>query len=182
MIEARLQYPDSPGKKISLLRGEVNALLAQDLQRFEVDDVLGTPRQSNPPEHCTVKATVSKRGTSDMYQVILECTRDGLSDDKWTAMQSRVNDITLEDADGHALVPLSIFIATPTSDNSFTGTCLFSRSALGMNIVVRAGGAGVAAPAQPATKSGEPKKLTWNVANSLKSVKIPVEFKDLPMP
>src|SRR5581483_6995819 len=49
MVESRLSYPDQPGKKIALIRGELSALLAQDVQRYEVDDVLGTaPKTTNP--------------------------------------------------------------------------------------------------------------------------------------
>jgi hypothetical protein len=182
IVESRLSYPANPGKRIAVLRGDVTALLAEDLQQFQVDDVLGAaPRVTNPLTKCSVKATVVKQNT-EMYRVTMECTRDGLPDDKWQAMMSRMNDLSLEDADGHALTPLGFGGAVPTSDNTFTGTCLFTRSASGMMIMARGVGAANPAAAQPAAKAGEPKRLTWNVATRLRTVTIPVELKDLPMP
>jgi hypothetical protein len=177
-VDSKLAYPDHPGKKIAVLRGEVTAMIAQNLQRYEVNDVLGTPKVTNPLTHCTVKATVTRAGTglSELYYVMLECTRDGLSDDRWTAMINRMSDVTLEDADGHALVPLQM-VPTAMTDTTFTGRCLFSRNPMGMVLINRP-----AAPAQQTTKTGEPKKLVWNVATSLKPVTVPILFKDLPMP
>jgi hypothetical protein len=176
-IDSKLSYPDQPGKRIALLRGEVTVMIAQGLQRYEVDDVLGTPKATNPLTHCTVKATVTKSGTgvSNFYSVTIECTRDGLSDEKWTAMINRMSDITLEDADGHALLPLQM-IPTAMTDTTFTGRCIFSRTAIGG--LAR----GPAFLQQPDAKIGEPKKLVWNVATNLKPVTVPILFKDLPMP
>jgi hypothetical protein len=180
LVESRLYYPQNPGKKIAVLRGEVSALLAEDLQRYEVDDILGAaPKVINPLPKCTVKTSVTHQG-ADIYRVTLECTRDGLPDDRWEAMMSRLGDVSLEDADGHALTSLGVGSVLPTSDNSFTGICVFMRSAAGNGLVLR--GAAVNPAVQPAAKVGEAKKLTWNVAAKLKPVTIPVELKDLPMP
>jgi hypothetical protein len=157
-------------------------MIAQNPQRYEVDDVLGTPKVTNPLKNCTVKATVTKFGAaaSEMYSVMLECTRDGLSDDKWSAMVNRISDMTLEDADGHALTPLQM-LPMAVTDATFSARCIFSRSNVmaGAVIINRVG-----APAQQpaANKAGEPKKLVWNVATSLKPVTVPILFKDLPMP
>jgi hypothetical protein len=182
MVDSRLSYPENPGKKIALLRGDVSALLAQDLQQYVVDDVLGAaPKVTNPLEKCTVKATVTRQGV-DMYRVMLECTRDGLADDKWDAMMARMNDLSLEDADGHALTPLGIGGAVPTGDNTFTGSCLFSRNPSGFVLMARGAAPAPAPVAGQSAKAGEAKKLVWNVATQLKQVTIPIELKDLPMP
>jgi hypothetical protein len=197
-IETHLQYPDQPGKKIAILSGDLNVMVSQDVQQYLVDDVMGSQKITNPLKNCNVTTTCIKQGVSDTYVVTIECTRDGMSDDQWTAMINRTNDVTLEDADGHQLAPLTFALPGQSTETSYTCRAYFSKnSALGMArmpqiMVGGAGGAvggvavgGVAVAggaAAPAVKIGDPKRLTWNVATSLKTIKVPVELKDLPMP
>jgi hypothetical protein len=172
-IESQLYYPpEGAGKKISILRGEVSAMVAQDMQQFQVDDVLGTPKTTNPIAGCKIDATVIRQGT-DFFRVTLNCTRENLTEDQWSAMYNRMNDLTLEDADGHALTGFQT--TNQMTDNNgisrFTATTLFSRNVIGGLPLNR-----------QVTKIGDPKKLTWNVATSVKAMVIAVTFKDLPMP
>jgi hypothetical protein len=171
-VETRLTYPDQPGKKIAVLDGEITMMLAEDIHQFQMDDVLGTPKTTDPLTGCKVDATVTRQGT-EMFRVNIQCTREGLPDDQWAAMLNHMNDITLEDADGHALTgyQTSLAMATGTTETNFTATALFSRNSLA------ALGAG-----RQLVKTGDPKKLTWNVATSVKPIVVPVSFKDLPMP
>jgi hypothetical protein len=171
-VETHLFYPDQPGKKIATLRGEVTVMLAQDMQQFQVDDVLGNPKVTNPLTGCKIDAKVLRQG-NDLFRVTIQCTREGLPDDQWSAMLNHMNDMTLEDADGHALASFqtSLSMASGTTDTNFTATSLFSRNSI------------AALPAnRQLIKTGDAKKLTWNVATSVKPVVIPVTFKDLPMP
>ena len=180
-IETRLSYPEQPGTKIALLKGSVDVQISQDVQQYIVDDVMGTQKITNPLKNCTVQAAVVKQGT--YYRVTIDCTREGLSDEQWLAMMNRASDITLEDADGHPLTALTHMVPLPTSDTTFKTNLLFSNNPnQAMGLLMGKVAAGGAAPAVPAAKIGDPKKLTWNVATSIKSMKIPVEFKDLPMP
>jgi hypothetical protein len=184
-IETRLSYPDHPGTKIAVLRGEVQVQLGQDVQQYIIDDVMGTPKVTNPLKNCTVKITCTKPSErADTYLVTLAATREGLSDDQWAALTSRMNQVTLEDADGHELNPLNHIMGMGSSDSSFKTTLYFSSSTNALGVVAAGiinGGIGVAGNAV-AGKTGAPKKLTWNVATTLKTVKVPVELKDLPMP
>ncbi len=182
MVESRLSYPDAPGKRIAILRGEVTALLGRDVQQFVMDDVSGTPKTTNPIARCKINATVLKQGT-ELYRVTLDCTRQGLGDDQWAAIVNRVSDVTLEDADGHPLFPLGGVMLNNSSDSNYTGSCMFSRrqTAMGFGRMGALPAPG-AAPAGAQPLLGEPKRLTWNIATSLKPVTIHVLFRDLPMP
>ena len=172
-IESQLYYPpEGAGKKIAILRGEVNAMVAQDMQQFQIDDVLGTPRITNPLTGCKIDATVTRQGT-DFFRVVLHCSRENLTEDQWSAMYNRMNDLTLEDADGHALTGFqnNNQMTENNGVSSFTANCLFSRNMIGGLPLNR-----------QVVKVGDPTKLTWNVATSVKPMLIAVTFKDLPMP
>ncbi len=181
LVEARLFYPDQPGKKISLLKGEVAAQVAYDVQHFEVDDLQGTHKIINPIAHCTIKTTLLKT-SSETYRVTLECTRDALSDDRWLAMMSRVGEMSIEDSDGHSLTMLSISPAMSVNDKTFTAVGTFSRNPEAMIGIANPRAINIQPQPMPALSIGEASKLKWNVATSFKSVTIPIEFKDLPMP
>jgi hypothetical protein len=188
-IESHLQYPEHPGRTIAILSGDLNVMVSQDVQQYIVDNVMGSQKITNPLKNCNVITTCIKQGASDTYVVTIDCTRDGLSDEQWTAMINRTNDVVLEDGDGHPLAPLTFALPGQSTETSYTCRAYFSRnSALGMinrpAVIIGGAAAGVAVggAAAPATKVGEPKRLTWNVATSLKTIKVPVELKDLPMP
>jgi len=177
-VESRLNYPEHAGDKIALLKGEVDVLISGDIQQYVVDDVLGTQKITNPLKNCTVQASVTRNGNSTTYIATVTCNREGLSDDQWSAMVNRSNDITLEDADGHALTTYSRM--PMSTDTTFKSTGYFSTNPMMGAAMIRVGG-GIA-PVPAGQKIGEPKKLIWSVATSLKSMKVPVMFKDLPMP
>ena len=159
-VEAKLTYPEHPGKRIATLRGDVAVTIAEGVQQFVVDDVLGTPKQTNPINRCNIKVTVTHSGP-DFFQVIIECTRDGMLDEQWLAIANRVNDITMEDADGKPLTMSYVTTAT-YSDTSFKSTALFNKN--------------VFAPQQQllnrqiVSRTGDAKRLTWNIATRLKVV------------
>jgi hypothetical protein len=173
-VQARLVYPEKPGTKISLIRGEVTLLLAQDFYRFQVDNVLTAPKVTAPLPGCRVQATVTREG-ADMFRVSLQCARDGISDAQWSAMISHLGDINLEDARGTALTgfPVSVLMTGTVPQTNFTATAMFSRTSIN--------GLGPQG-ARKLALAGDPEKLTWNLASSVKPVVVPVVFKDLPMP
>jgi hypothetical protein len=172
IVETRLAYPEHPGKRITTLRGDVVVTLAEGVQQFVVDDLMGTPKQTNPVKHLQVHVGVTHNGP-DFFQVSLECTRDGMLDEQWFAIANRVNDITLEDAEGHPLT-LSYAATTAYTDTMFKSTALFTRNiyAAQQQLLNR----------QVTGHTGDAKRLTWNIATRLKSVTVPVTFNDLPMP
>ena len=167
-IECRLKYPDQPGKSISILRGEVTVMLAQDVQQFEVDDVLGTPKVTNPITGCSIQATVARQGT-ELFHVTIQCSRQGISDDLLATMASHLSDVTIEDANGHPLT--GIQTNSQMTDTTLTATMLFSKNLVPGTPVI-----------PQVIKAGDANKLTWNIPTSVKPVVIPVTFKDLPMP
>jgi hypothetical protein len=171
-VEARLNYPEHPGKTIRTLRGDIVVTLAQGVQQFLIDDVLGTPRTTNPLNHCQITAAVT-HVAPDMFQVSIECTREGMDDEQWLAMLNRVGDISLEDTDGHALTSMNWTNAGfATSESTFKSTALFSRNMYNGQLLNR----------QITGKTGDAKRLIWNIAARLKPITVPVTFHDLPMP
>jgi hypothetical protein len=187
-VEARLQYPaEHAGRRIATLAGDLTVTLAQGAQRFEADDVLARPTVTRPLPGVKVRVAVTHSGPSMYYQVTVECTRDGLADAQWYAMTNRVNDLTVEDGTGHALLPaMSWNVDAGNTDTSFKATCLFGRTVAGnllMNRIAAVGGGVGNNPAAAAVAPpGEPAKIVWNVAARFKVVTVPVAFHDLPMP
>ncbi len=171
-IDCALSYPQHPGKTIVNLTGEITASLGQDTKDFCIDDVLGTPTVTNPITQCVIHGTVSRQG-ADLCQLTLQCTRNGASDDQWSALINTLDAISLEDADGKPLTGFQPTLSAGGSlETDFTATRLFSRS----TFVAMTGGA------RQITKTGEAKKLIWSLPTKIKSVVVPVTFKDLPMP
>jgi len=180
-VESRLSYPENPGTRIALLRGEVDVQLGSDIQQYVVDDVTGTQKITNPLKNCSVQVSVTKQAPGAGVCIAnISVTRDGLSDDQWAAVINRSNDVSLEDADGHQLIAITRYNPGMTTDTSFKTSIYFSPTGAMGGMVVRAGAAGAGAAALP--KFAEPKRLVWSVATSLKTIKVPVEVKDLPMP
>jgi hypothetical protein len=177
-VSSSLSYPAQPGKKIKVLRGEVKMMIAEDVQQFEIDNVLGTPKVTKPLPNRKIQATVT-RASNDVYRGTIQCTRDGLDEDQWQAMISHAGEITLEDADGHAYMTNQTNIAMATgSTDTLTINAVFFRNAfaaVGMNGIPAAGAVAI-------NKVGDPRRLVWNVATTVKPVVVPVSFKDLPMP
>ena len=166
-FDAKLAYPQQPGKHIAILRGNFLALAAQDIQDVQFDDVLSKQVITNPLNHCKVLATISRQG-ADNFRVQIQCWRQGLSDENWYAMIHRTNNLTLQDASGLPLVQTNSSRNTAGSiDSNFTDIAEFSR---------------VSPRNNKATKAGDPQRLTWKVATSLKPITVPVTFRNLPMP
>ncbi len=182
-IEARLRYPEHPGHKIATLAGDLTVTLAQGSQRFEADDVAGGhPAVTRPLPGVKVRVAVTHPGSAAMYQVTVECVRDGLADPQWYAMTNRVNDLSVEDAAGHALTPWGWNPDSSNTDSTFKATGLFGRQPMNnmlMNRMAAVGGPAAAAAPPP---TGEPQRVVWNVAARFKVVTVPVAFHDLPMP
>ncbi len=170
-VGTRLTYPDHPGKRIAVLRGNVVVTLAEGVQQFVVDDLMGKMTQSNPVGRCQIKIA-TQHNNPELYTVVIECTRDGMADEQWQAMQSRVNDITLEDADGHALTPFFFQPTELSNSSTFKGQALFSKNIYSSQLLNR----------QVTGKTGDARRLTWNIPTRLRPVTVPVNFNDLPMP
>jgi hypothetical protein len=174
-IETRLSYPDHPGTKIAVLRGELQVRVSGDVQQYIVDDVMGTQKVTSPLKNCTAQATCTEqRDALGKYLVTLQAIREGLNDDEWAALVNQMDQITLVDADGHPLNSRNHLINAGNTQSTF--------KAIYFSNPVNGGAGGVVGGAPLGTTSGVPKKLTWNVATSLRTVKVPVELKDLPMP
>jgi hypothetical protein len=181
-VEARLHYPQQPGRRITTLAGDLSITLAQGAQRLEVDNVTGSPTVTHALPGVSARVGVSPASTGQ-YDVTIECRRAGLADGQWFAMTARVNDLTVEDAAGRALTPLGGWTAdSGNSDVSFKATRTFARQSianvLANGLAAAGGGNAVAGPAP----AGEPRRVVWTVADRFRIVTVPVAFHDLPMP
>jgi len=171
-VQFRLSYPDQPGSKISVLRGEILVTVAEDYQHYQVEDVLGTPKVTNPLEGTDIQIHVSEH--ADEIRVDIQGARGTLDANKWLTFESNMSNMTLEDTDGHAFVltkaPSTTYSSESISVSTFKALATFSRNISG-------------AAKQPTTaRTREPKRLVWTFPTSVKAVKIPVTFKDIPMP
>ena len=180
-VEARLHYPTDghPGRRIATLAGELTVTLAQSAQRFEADDVLNRPTVTRPLPGVSIRVGVARADAADVYQVTVDCRRDGTADDRWTALVNRVADLTVLDAAGHALTPLGWSIDSANTRAAFKATGAFTRTPQAEVLMNRP--AAAAAKTIPVTP-GEPRRLVWPVADQFRTVVVPVAFHDLPMP
>ena len=180
-VEARLVYPaDHPGTRIATLAGDLTVTLAQGARRFEADDVLGRPTVTRPVPGVHVRVAAAKLSPDDLYQVTVECVREGLADAPWSAMVNRVADVSVEDAAGHALSPLGWTTDAGNGRSTFKATGLFSGGNPPGDPMLNQALAAAGAKLPPA--AGPPRRVVWAVADRFKVVTVPVAFHDLPMP
>ena len=172
-IEFVLAYPqEQAGSKIAILRGNLEAVVAQDLQHYKIEDVLGTPVVSNPLQGADVSVHVVPQGSE--YHVDLKCTRAKLAQDKWNALVNCTGDMTLEDAQGRALTAIRPFGVHSMSEapglEFVSGDATFSS------------GSPYTGTQSTTSKVAGPLRLQWNLPQSLKTINIEATFKDLQMP
>jgi hypothetical protein len=170
VAEAPLAYPERPGTKIAVLRGEVAVVLAQQTQACVVDDVLGTPRITPAPGAAKVQATITRRGPA-LYHVEVRANKAGLTDEQFARSVIR-----LADAAGRPLAP----ITDPTLLGASGGS---NQASVWVDGMFTSTG-GIPSDSDPIATpaAGEPARLTWTIPTSMKYVVLPVTFKDLPMP
>jgi hypothetical protein len=164
-LEFSLMYPDQqPGSKISILKGSLTMVVAEDPLQYRVDDVLGTPVVTNPLKNAAIVTRFTTQGSN--YSVEIQCTRGSLDQEQWDAMVNCMDDLSLLDAGGHPLIAVSPIrihsMSTMAGLENFKASGLFS-------------------PLSSA-KASEPRCFQWNIPPSLKSEHLAVTFKDLPMP
>jgi hypothetical protein len=178
-IEIHLPYPqEHPGTKISLLSGQITATELGDFKQFEMSDVMGKPAITSPLPDGAVKAAVTRQGAE--FRVEIDCSRQGLSDEQWTAMLNCLGDVTLEDAQGHplsAVLPVGIHTMTSVANiGSFRATGSFAAPQIA-NI-----GPGAQEKRVDHGLTADPQRLIWRFPESAKNVNLPVTLKDIPMP
>jgi hypothetical protein len=164
-LDFNLTYPDQqPGSKISVLKGSITMLVADEVRLYQVDDVLGTPSATNPLKNAAIVSTVTRQGSD--YRVEIQCTRNGIDQDQWDAMVNCMDDVSLFDSAGHGLIPVSPIgihsLGTAAGMENFKASGIFS--------------------ATSSAKAAEPRQLRWTIPASIKAQHLAVTFKDLPMP
>jgi hypothetical protein len=166
-VDIELPYPElapgtAAGSKLRILRGTVGIIVAQDYAVLKADDVLSKLRLTKPAVGGGFDVSVKPQGRD--FLVTIQCMREGLSDDKWTAMTNCGGTLKLEDAAGHPLQSVMPFgmhsMNTNPGDQSFTSSGTFTRTGT----------------------TGDPDRLTWSFPTTIQSLDVPVTFKDLPMP
>ncbi len=172
-LEFALAYPqEQAGSKIAILRGNIDAVVAQDFQQYQIDDCLGTPVVNNPLQGADVQFHVVPQGSE--YHVDLKCTRGKLPQDQWTALVNCMSGLTLENGQGHALT-----VVRPLSMHSMSdapGLEFFSADATFLN------NSPISATQSATSEAAGPLRLRWNFPQSFKTMKIEATFKDLQMP
>jgi hypothetical protein len=190
-IELRLPYPqEHAGTKISVLSGQITATELGEFKQFEVSDVLGKPAITSPLPDGAVTATVTRRGgqLGDQFHVEIDCSRQGLSDEQWSAMLNCLGDVTLEDAQGHpmnAVLPVGIHTMTSIANiGSFKATGTFAEPQIAHIGPGFGPATGTGAQENQATpeKTIQPQRLIWRFPASATNITLPVTFKDIPMP
>jgi hypothetical protein len=176
-IEVPLLYPANPGKRITLLGAKIKLGIGQNVERYQVDDLLGAMKVSHALGGRTIEVQVSKTD-NDNYTVTVTMKRGAMSDEQWIAMTSRAADIALEDTDGKRMTVSgwSGGGGGGTSGEEFKFTGHYTR--MQFNRFGAAGGGGAVGP----QRLGEPTRLVWDVPTKIRNVIVPVEFRDLPMP
>jgi hypothetical protein len=181
--EVQMAYPANPGKKIAVIKGNFNIALGQDIGRFEINHLSDKPKVTKPLQGYDIQANLTSSGNE--YEVNLTFNKGSLKEEQWQAMSSRFNEIVVCDASG-------VQISTNgmrTSGSSLAGnstyqvTLMFARGQGGGAPIpginnVRIPGGAIVGP----VNAGEPESLSWDLPLKVKSISIPVEFHDLPMP
>jgi hypothetical protein len=160
-FDVELGIPDGPaGTKISVLQGERSVLIAQEVEQYQVDDVLGTPTPTKDYKYGKAKVSVTRQGGE--LRVDLNCT--DINPEHWSTIVNCFGTVMLEDAKGHPLrtvKPVGMYSAT--DDPKTPG--------------FKASGTFAAEPGETG-----PVSFKWHFPTNLKIVKVPIEFKDLPLP
>ncbi len=162
LVQFGLSYPqEQPGSLIATLSGDLVIVAAQDFKQYEVDDVMGSPKITNPLTSGEFHVTVARKG--DHFEAQIQCNRQTISDDQWAAVTNHMGDVVLEDAAGHAMSivdPVTIHsLGQSPGNENFRASGLFK-----------------------AQSPGEPRKLKWTFPGSVKAIKVSVTFHDLKMP
>jgi hypothetical protein len=170
--EFSLSYPQhEAGAKIRILRGEISLLVAQDFLTYRVDDVLGKQKATNPVDGSDIKMNIVSHAGD--FRVEIQCTRGGMSGTQWSALLNTLGDMTLQDASGNALTlvrsPMMHTLLDTDAAGNFTADVLFTNKH-------------VSASTQSSIQVGDPSRFCWTLPSSFKFVRVPVTFRDLPMP
>jgi hypothetical protein len=169
LLESSLTYPEHPGTRIALLKGQFDVLLATGIQQYRVEDVLGAPKVFNSLSNCPVTIKIESKGLSSL-RVLLTGESKNLSYEQFNK-----SDIVLVDESGVQLQPIyevssSAPLRKGTQGNTFFINQLFSLDAVRHSTTAT----------MPATT---PKvDLIWSVPTSFRTITVPLLFNDLPMP
>lgn len=169
-IEVPLLYPEKPGSRITVLRGRFQVGIGQDIRRFQVDELLGTMKVTTPIADGPAIEVQASKSTGDTCILTVTLKRNGQPLDRWQAMTNHVANIALEDSDGNRMSTNGW--SGSGGDDEFKYTGHYRQT----QFPARFG------QALGPKRLGEPTRLVWDVPTKVKTIKLDIEFRDLPMP
>ena len=155
---------DGAASRINLLSGDANFLLVPRLENFEVPNVLTAGKVERTIGGYIVRLSEFTKVGAGRYGYTLEVLRGTHTVDEFSAFRVMLSHYSCAfyDADGGRLYGSAS--STRSGPDSWTLT----------SQVLQEFGNG--------PKRGEPARLVWGVPVDMRSIKFPVEFKDLPVP
>jgi hypothetical protein len=162
-----LKYPANPGKKIASLKFTVQLRGSTEVETISVDKPLDANEVTKDFGGSTITFhSLKKSSRAGFYELKIGFMSDGdqLNSDPLNMIQSA----QLLDSRGHA------FYATPGGGSSGNGTAEYTINySSTINGMVRGG---------EDAASGQPAKWVLEIPIKSHAIKLPVEFKDLPLP
>ena len=163
-LPARLSAPANMGRRIARLRGSFDVSIQTRAEQLDVPDIVSA-RGVNKVAGGVRFVIKELRRNGDGWTLDMLARVDGARPDEWERIQQTLStaDIRLLDERGEA------FQRTGSSSSGgpeqVEMTVEFSPRAWGRD-----------------RKLGEPSKLTWTVPTETRDVRVPFDFKDLPIP
>lgn len=174
-FNARLSYPENAGTKINLLKGSVGIVLQTGYETFEVEDVLNAKNvEKTIGETRFVFKELTRNG--ERYSLKMSANVDANRGESWNRISmlfynNSGGDLKLYDEQGRSFVPGSRNVNQ--SNNGLEATVDFVADP---NVRVRRRGVQQQSPPAP------PTRLVLKVPTETRTMSIPFEFKDIPIP
>lgn len=154
--------PIAPGKKsTATVKGVASVMVPVKLRSIEVTDVLETHDLARRAAGRRLTVQSARRTNGGGVEVTVILFRDELDDEQWRQFADPRDFVHLVDDHGRA-TPLASVSQSESAEHQATLTLQFAPSAQGAT-------------------SG-PLKFVWQVAEEIRPVRIPFEYRDLPLP
>lgn len=171
VLQIPLNCPTNLGTRIARLRGTLRLAVISRQERWEVPAVLDARNLSRTVDNTRYSVT-SVVAQGEQYTVNITISRPqpaGGPGENFNPFGS-TRTLRLLDQDDHEFQLRSSQFGG--DGQAYTGTLIYARPGLGFNPL---GGAN----AQPV---GDPKKLVWEIPSEIRTLEVPFEFADMPIP
>jgi len=160
-LYAPLRYPDHPGSRITLFRGQTAFLLQTQSQRLEVTNLLRVRQFSRVIGGIPITVFETKKTAPHTFDLRLTVYRDP-TDVRWNYIQQTINQrLKAYDFAGQSMPIRGMSSRGDAANNQME----FTLTLVGNDL-----------------PTGEPSRLDWEIPTETRLTTVPFEFKDLPMP